>query len=178
MLQLPKIIKKTLSVRIGLMVVLAMAILLMASMVVMLYEQYMIDDEKGDSTNDFDMPHYWCASMGNRLDVWHLPASESYAELAGLGCMMFEDNYFDQSFLYASKDDTRTTAPMSYCLTVYNTDTYELLPLLGNRVSVEFIEPQEEETGINTVNGQWSMVNLQRITSTDSVLVKGIRVLL
>ena len=50
---------------------------------------------------------------------------------------------------------------MSYCLTVYNTDTYELLPLLGDRVSIEFIEPQEEATGINTVNGQWSMVNGQ-----------------
>ena len=124
-----------------------------------LYEQYMIDDEKSGTTNDFDMPHYWCASMGNRLDVWHLPASESYSELAGLGCMMFEDNYFDQSFLYASKSDTRTTAPMSYCLTVYNTDTYELLPLLGNRVSIEFIELQEEATGINTVKGEGFMVH-------------------
>ena len=127
-----------------------------------LYEQYMIDDEKGISTDDFDMPHYWCASMGNRLDIWHLPASESYAELAGLGCLMFEDNDYDQSFLYASKDDTRTTAPMSYCLTVYNTDTYELLPLLGDRVSVEFIEPQEGEndvTGINTVKGEGFMVH-------------------
>lgn len=37
MLQQPKIIKRTLSVRIGLMVVTAMAILLMASMIVMLY---------------------------------------------------------------------------------------------------------------------------------------------
>ena len=37
MLQLPKIIKKTLSVRIGLMMVLAMTLLLMASMMVMLH---------------------------------------------------------------------------------------------------------------------------------------------
>ena len=37
MLRLPRIIKKTLSVRIGLMVVTAMALLLMASMIVMLY---------------------------------------------------------------------------------------------------------------------------------------------
>ena len=127
-----------------------------------LYEQYMIDDEKSGTTNDFDMPHYWCALMGNRLDIWHLPASESYAELAELGCLMFEDNDYDQSFLYASKDDTRTTAPMSYCLTMYNTDTYELLPLLGDRVSVEFIEPQEDEndvTGINTVKGEGFMVH-------------------
>jgi hypothetical protein len=48
---------------------------------------------------------------------------------------------------------------MSYCLTVYNTDTYEFLPLLGNRVSVEFIEPQEEATGINTVKGEGFMVH-------------------
>ncbi len=129
-----------------------------------LYEQYMIDDETGDITNDFDMPHYWCASMGNRLDVWHLPASESYAELAGLGCMMFEDNYFDQSFLYVSKDDTRATAPMSYCLTVYNTDTYELLPLLGDRVSVEFFQLADEATGIQDIdaNVQRSTFNVQR----------------
>ena len=37
MLQLPTIIKRTLSVRIGLMVVTAMAILLIASMIVMLH---------------------------------------------------------------------------------------------------------------------------------------------
>ena len=124
-----------------------------------LYEQYMIDDEKGDSTNDFDMPHYWCASMGNRLDVWHLPASESYAELADLSCLMFEDNNFDQSFLYATKTDSRMTGPMTYCLTVFNTDNYECLPLVGDRVSVEFIEPQEEETGINTVKSEGFMVH-------------------
>ena len=124
-----------------------------------LYEQYMIDDEKGDSTNDFDMPHYWCASMGNRLDVWHLPASESYAELADLSCLMFEDNNFDQSFLYATKTDSRMTAPMTYCLTVFNTDNYERLPLVGDRVSVEFIEPQEEETGINTVKSEGFTIN-------------------
>ena len=123
-----------------------------------LYEQYMIDDETGDATDDFDMPHYWCASMGNRLDVWHLPASASYAELADLSCLMFDDNYFDQSFLYASKTDSRTTAPMSYCLTVFNTDTYEPLPLLGDRVSVEFLEPAET-TGVNTVKGEGFMVN-------------------
>ena len=53
--------------------------------------------------------------------------------------MMFDDNYFDQSFLYAGRTDSRATAPMSYCITLLNTDTYELLPLLGNRVNVEFI---------------------------------------
>ena len=131
----------------------------MGNEIEMLYEQYMIDDEKGDSTNDFDMPHYWCASMGNRLDIWHLPASESYAELADLSCLMFEDNNFDQSFLYATKTDSRMTAPMTYCLTVFNTDNYERLPLVGDRVSVEFIEPQEEATGINTVKSEGFTIN-------------------
>ena len=64
--------------------------------------------------------------------------------------MMFEDNYYDQSFLYADNTDTRSTAPMSYCITLYNTDTYELLPLIGDRVYVEFIEPAGETTGIST----------------------------
>ena len=134
----------------------------MGNEIELLYEQYMIDDEKGDTTNDFDMPHYWCASMGSRLDIWHLPASESYAELAGLSCLMFEDNYFDQSFLYASKTDSRMTAPMSYCLTVFNTNTYERLPLLGDRVSVEFIEAEGETTGIDNV--ERSTFNVQRST--------------
>ena len=100
---------------------------------------------------DFNMPHYWCASFGNRLDVWPLPSSEKYGDLADWGCMLFDDNYFDQSFTYAAANDNRTTAPMSYCITVLNDDTYELLPLMGNRVTVEFIE-SAETTGINNVN--------------------------
>ena len=51
------------------------------------------------------------------------------------------------------------TGPMTYCLTVFNTDNYECLPLVGDRVSVEFIEPQEEETGINTVKSEGFMVH-------------------
>jgi hypothetical protein len=39
---------------------------------------------------------------------------------------------------------------MSYCITLYNTDTYELLPLIGDGVYVEFIEPAGETTGIST----------------------------
>jgi hypothetical protein len=96
----------------------------------------------------FNMPHYWCASFGNRLDVWPLPSSEKYGDLADYGCMLFDDNYFDQSFTYAAANDNRTTAPMSYCITVLNDDTYELLPLMGNRVTVEFLEA-EETTGIS-----------------------------
>ena len=96
----------------------------------------------------FNMPHYWCASFGNRLDVWPLPSSEKYGDLADYGCMLFDDNYFDQSFTYAAANDNRTTAPMSYCITVLDDDSYELLPLMGNRVTVEFIE-SAETTGIS-----------------------------
>jgi hypothetical protein len=76
--------------------------------------------------------------------------------------MMFDDNYFDQSFSYATATDSRATAPMSYCITVLNTDTYELLPLMGNRVSVEFIEATSSEGGdtrVNTVKGEGFMVH-------------------
>ena len=120
-------------------------------------------EEEGEEagTPAFEMPHYWCASLGNRLDVWPLPSSEKYADLAELGGMMFEDNYFDQSFTYATADDTRTTTPMSYCITVLDTDTYELLPLIGDRVSVEFVG-SGEATGIDTV--QRSTFNVQRST--------------
>ena len=38
------------------------------------------DDEASDSLI-FEMPHYWCAAFGNRLDIWPLPASERYADL-------------------------------------------------------------------------------------------------
>jgi hypothetical protein len=121
------------------------------------------DDDDDDDSSDFDMPDYWCASFDNRLDIWHLPAPERHADLAEYGGMVFNDNYYDQSFLYAKANDTRTTSPMSYCLTLLNTKTYELLPLLGDRVSIEFLVPADETTGISSPmdNGQWSMVNGQ-----------------
>ena len=107
-----------------------------------------VDDEEEIDTQAFEMPHYWCAAFGKRLDIWPIPSSEKYADLATFGCLMFEDNYFDQSFNYATANDNRTTAPMSYCITVYNTDTYEILPLMGDCVNVEFIE-SAETTGIS-----------------------------
>lgn len=111
-------------------------------------ESLLSEDENADAEVDFDMPHYWVASFGNRLDIWHLPLPELYADLADVGCMLFDDNYFDQSFNYAKTTDNRTTAPMSYCITVLNSETYELLPLMGDRVNVEFI-PAATATGIS-----------------------------
>ena len=129
-------------------------------------EEEDISEDYDDDEDDFDIPHYWCASFDDRLDIWQLPAPERYADLAEYGCMLFNDNYYDQSFLYAKADDTRTTSPMSYCLTLINANTYELLPLLGDRVFVEFLQLSEsgdDVTGIEspTVNGQWSTVNGQ-----------------
>ena len=116
------------------------------------------EDESEDvDTDGFDMPHYWCASLRNRLDIWHLTSPELYADLAEYGCMMFDDSHFDQSFNYASVTDNRLTGPMSYCITVLNTDTYDLLPLMGDRVSVQFIGT-ESATGIETVQGSTSKV--------------------
>jgi hypothetical protein len=40
---------------------------------------------------------------------------------------------------------------MSYCLTVLNTNTFELRPLMGDRVNVEFIEASET-TGIKRLS--------------------------
>jgi hypothetical protein len=68
--------------------------------------------------------------------------------------MLFNDNYYDQSFLYAKTDDTRSTSPMSYCITLINAKTYELLPLLGDRVFVEFLQLSEsgdDVTGIESL---------------------------
>ena len=118
------------------------------SLITLSMMQMLMEDENEDEDEDadsliFEMPHYWCASFGNRLDIWPLPAPERYADLSYFGCMMFTDNYFDQSFTYASNTDTSVTAPMSYCITVLNTDKYELLPLMGNRVNVVFLEPIE-----------------------------------
>jgi len=98
---------------------------------------------------EYEMPHYWCASYGNRLDIWALPSSENYADLAEYNAMMFEDTWFDQSFNYATNADSRTTGPMSYCITVLNEDTYEPLPLMGDRVSVQFIS-SGSATGIDS----------------------------
>ncbi|MBR1504566.1 MAG: hypothetical protein IJ614_00470, partial [Prevotella sp.] len=83
-----------------------------------------------------------------------LPSSERYADLSEYNAMMFEDNYFDQSFLYADATDNRATAPMSYCITVLNEDTYERLPLIGDRVYVEFLPAASETTGIETVKSE------------------------
>ena len=113
----------------------------------------LIENDNEDDDDDllyFEMPHYWCASFGNRLDIWQLPAPATYADLAEYGCMMFNDNYFDQSFNYATATDSRSTAPMSYCITVINTDKFELLPLMGNRVNVEFIKAADA-TGIESL---------------------------
>jgi hypothetical protein len=64
---------------------------------------------------------------------------------------MFSDNYLEQTFNYPTATDKRTTPPMSYCISVLNTNTYEPLPLIGNRVFVEFIgaETDAETTGIS-----------------------------
>ena len=122
--------------------------------------QPLVDEKTGAEIEDMDddIPHYWCASYGNRLDIWALPSSENYADLAEYNAMMFEDTYFDQSFNYATNADSRTTGPMSYCITVLNEDTYEPLPLMGDRVSVQFIS-SGSATGINTVKGEGVMVH-------------------
>ena len=114
------------------------------------------DEQTGDELDedDTDLPHYWCAAYGNRLDIWALPSSERYADLSEYSAMMFEDNYFDQSFLYADATDNRATAPMSYCITVLNEDTYERLPLIGDRVYVEFLPVAGQTTGIETVKSE------------------------
>jgi len=119
----------------------------------MMMEEYETDEDidyADDDLSDLDIPHYWCASFDNRLDIWQLPAPVSYADLSEYGGMVFNDNYYDQSFLYATANDTRVTSPMSYCITLLNAKTYELLPLLGDRVCVEFLETAET-TGVNEV---------------------------
>ena len=108
------------------------------------------DGDYDEEEDALDIPHYWCASFDNRLDIWQLPAPERYADLYEYGCMMFNDNSYDQSFVYATADDSRTTSPMSYCITLLNAKTYELLPLLGDRVCVEFLETATM-TGVNEV---------------------------
>jgi hypothetical protein len=117
------------------------------------------DDNKDPELADFNMPHYWCGSFGNRLDIWHLPSSELYADMVDTDCLMFDDNYLEQSFNYPVDTDTRTTGPMSYCISVLNSDTFEPLPLLGDRVYVEFIPSAAEATGIDTVKGEGFMVH-------------------
>ena len=130
----------------------------------LILQSMLIENDNEDDDDDllyFEMPHYWCASFGNRLDIWQLPAPATYADLAEYGCMMFNDNYFNQSFNYATGTDNRTTTPMSYCITVLNANTYELLPLMGDRVNVEYIEsltPSPSPKG----EGEWIHLQPQR----------------
>jgi len=107
----------------------------------------------GTELDDFHMPHYWCASFGKRLDIWPLPSPERYADMAEEACLLFDDNYFEQSFHYPELTDGRMTAPMSYGISVLNTNTYEPLPLLGNRVYVEFLQPETDTTGVDLTTG-------------------------
>ena len=111
------------------------------------------DDNKDPELANFSMPHYWCASFGNRLDIWPLPSSELYADMVDTDCLMFDDNRIEQSFYYPDDTDTRVTGPMSYCISVLDADTFEPLPLSGNRVYVEFIPKAGEATGVIEVNG-------------------------
>ena len=132
----------------------------------LILQSWMDDDDEEDDgeyqssedADDFEMPHYWCAAFGERLDVWPLPSPVKYADLAEYGCMMFNDSYYNQSFLYADGTDSRTTTPMSYCITVLNSNTYELLPLMGDRVNVEFIGTGDT-TSLNMVQGEGFMDN-------------------
>ena len=110
------------------------------------------DDNKDPELADFNMPHYWCASFGNRLDIWPLPSSELYADMVDTDCLMFDENHLEQSFNYPDDTDTRATGPMSYCISVLDSDTFEPLPLSGNRVYVEFIPKAGEATGVIEVN--------------------------
>ena len=107
----------------------------------------------GTELDDFHMPHYWCASFGKRLDIWPLPSPERYADMAEEACLLFDDNYFEQSFHYPELTDGRMTAPMSYGISVLNTNTYKPLPLLGNRVYVEFLQPETDTTGVDLTTG-------------------------
>jgi hypothetical protein len=107
----------------------------------------------GTELDDFHMPHYWCASFGKRLDIWPLPSPERYADMEEEACLLFDDNYFEQSFHYPELTDGRMTAPMSYGISVLNTNTYEPLPLLGNRVYVEFLQPETDTTGVDLTTG-------------------------
>ena len=107
------------------------------------------DEDLPSELANFDMPHYWCASFGNRLDIWPLPSSELYADMVGTDCLMFNDNNEEQSFNYPDATDTRATGPMNYCISVLNTDTHEPLPLWGDRVYVRFIPSAGETTGMS-----------------------------
>ena len=106
------------------------------------------DDNTDPELADFSMPHYWCASFGNRLDIWPLPSPELYADMADTDCLMFDDNRTGQSFCYPDDTDSRTTGPMSYCISVLDADTFEPLSLSGNRVYVEFVPKAGEATSL------------------------------
>lgn len=130
-------------------------------------------EDKDVDEDDFDMPHYWCASFGNRLDFWPMPSSEVYADWADTDCMLFDDNRLEQSFNYPVGTDTRTTPPMSYCISVLNTDTFEPLSLLGDRVYVEILPSASQTTGLTTIpslkgeeSGHTYNLNGQRVDAT------------
>ena len=153
MLQLPKIIKKTLSVRIGLMVVLAMTLLLMASMLVMLHYS-----RKAVKTEAIEKAVRSLEGMTNNIDNILLSVEQTTGNI-----------YFNM-MPYLNNPDM---------MSVFAKEAAQAMIAGERRVHRATRGSDRHQYGQwSMVNGQWSMVNLQRITSTDSVLVKGIRVLL
>ena len=168
MLQLPKIIKKTLSVRIGLMMVLAMTLLLMASMMVMLHYS-----RKAMKTEAIEKAVRSLEGMTNNIDNILLSVEQTTGNIY-FNMMPHLDN--PEMMSVFAKKLVETNPYVAGCAIAFEKNHFK-----GHKYFMAYMH-HADSAGVayadNMVNGQWSMVNLQRITSTDSVLVKGIRVLL
>ena len=115
-----------------------------------------LENGQEDKVMDFfEESHLWCATFAGRYDVWQLPMPERNSLLNEAGALIFNNTGSEPYFYRVGADDGVFMQPMSYCFTAYDEQTYENLPLDGDRINVVvlgYTAPGDDVTGINDVN--------------------------
>ena len=99
----------------------------------------------------FNEIHYWCSTFAGRYDVWQMPLPENDKVLNEYGALVFAGTDDGQYFSRIAASDGYTMKPMSYCFTAYDAQTFENLPLKGDRVEIVVLDPEGVITGIDNV---------------------------
>ena len=115
-----------------------------------------VENNQEDKVMDFIYDnHIWCSTVAGRYDVWQMPMPERNSVLSEAGALIFNATGSEPCFYRVGADDGVFMRPMSYCFTAYDEQTYENLPLDGDRINVVvlgYTAPGDDVTGINDVN--------------------------
>jgi len=115
-----------------------------------------VENNQEDKVMDFIYDnHIWCSTVAGLYDVWQMPMPERNSVLSEAGALIFNATGSEPCFYRVGADDGVFMRPMSYCFTAYDEQTYENLPLDGDRINVVvlgYTAPGDDVTGINDVN--------------------------